>query len=277
MRRTVILALPALLAETRVFARVTPEQKVAVVRAAIPLQGVDDALWSLRRALAVAGGLGLLIAFVLIPVLDKVVGALVTRGAVPASDRILVVSGRTSYELVQKAVRAGIPIIVAVVLAGCLVVFAWQPAWVARELRGVAIGLLVGGFLAPRAQAARDAVLAHGVGVFIEGRYLAGIGAILPHPSDNAAEIASLFALTRYVGEGAGGQIVRYAIDRAREEGLDYLFSCTTSERVEGFFERLGFRPVEPEAVPKAKWDDYDPARRERVRCLRFDLEESVA
>lgn len=129
------------------------------------------------------------------------------------------------------------------------------------------------GFLAPRNAAARDAVLAHGVGVFIEGRYLAGIGAILPYPSDAAAELASLFALTRYVGEGAGGQIVRYAIDRAREQGLAYLFSCTTSERVEGFFERYGFRRVESDAVPKAKWHDYDPARRARVRCLRFDLD----
>jgi N-acetylglutamate synthase-like GNAT family acetyltransferase len=128
------------------------------------------------------------------------------------------------------------------------------------------------GFLAPRDEAARDTVLAHGVGVFIEGRYLAGIGAILPHQSSNAAELASLFALTRYMGEGAGGQIVRYAIERARAEGLDYLFSCTTSERVESFFERHGFVRVAPEQVPPAKWADYDPARRARVRCLRFDL-----
>jgi len=46
--------------------------------------------------------------------LDKVVGALAARGELPAHDRILVVSGRTSYELVQKTVRAGIPILVAV-------------------------------------------------------------------------------------------------------------------------------------------------------------------
>lgn len=128
------------------------------------------------------------------------------------------------------------------------------------------------GYLAPRDQAARDAVLAHGVGVFIEGRYLAGVGAILPHPSANAAELASLYALTRYVGEGAGGQIVRYAIDQSRAAGLDYLFSCTTSSRVEAFFEREGFRRVGPEDVPPEKWTDYDPERRTRVRCLRIDL-----
>ena len=129
------------------------------------------------------------------------------------------------------------------------------------------------GFLAPRDAAARDAVLAHSVGVFIEGRYLAGIGAILPYPEDGAEELASLFALTRYVGEGAGGQIVRYAIDRARDQGLAYLFSCTTSERVEGFFARHGFRRVDAGTLPEAKWKAYDPARRARVRCLRFDLD----
>lgn len=127
------------------------------------------------------------------------------------------------------------------------------------------------GFLVPRTPAAREAVLAHGIGVFIEGRYLAGIGALLPHPAENAAEIASLFALTRYVGEGAGSQIVRYAVERARNEGLGYLFSCTTSDRVEAFFERHGFHRVSQDEVPRVKWEGYDPARRPLVRCLRFD------
>lgn len=127
------------------------------------------------------------------------------------------------------------------------------------------------GYLVPRDAKSRDAVLAHGLGVFIEGRYLAGIGAVLPHPSENAGEIASLFALTKYIGEGVGSQIVRYAMDRARQDGLTYLFSCTTSDRVEAFFVRHGFRCVSPDDVPKAKWEAYDPERRARVRCLRFD------
>jgi N-acetylglutamate synthase-like GNAT family acetyltransferase len=127
------------------------------------------------------------------------------------------------------------------------------------------------GYLVPRDAESRDAVLAHGLGVFIEGRYLAGIGAVLPHPLENAGEIASLFALTRYVGEGVGSQIVRFAMDRARRDGLAYLFSCTTSDRVEAFFVRHGFRRVSPDDVPKAKWDAYDPERRKAVRCLRFD------
>ena len=128
------------------------------------------------------------------------------------------------------------------------------------------------GFLVPRGPEARDAVLAHGVGVFIEGQYLAGVGALLPYEEDRAMEVASLFALTRYIGEGAGGHIVRYAIDQARQQGLRYVFGCTTSERVRAFFENHGFREVGPDEVPEQKWDDYDPERRARLHCLRFDL-----
>ena len=46
--------------------------------------------------------------------LDKLIGAELMAGNIPLSDRILLVSGRISFELVQKAAIAGIPIIVAV-------------------------------------------------------------------------------------------------------------------------------------------------------------------
>jgi FdhD protein len=46
--------------------------------------------------------------------LDKLVGSQVLAGALPLSERILVVSGRVSFEIVQKAAVAGIPIICAV-------------------------------------------------------------------------------------------------------------------------------------------------------------------
>ncbi len=45
---------------------------------------------------------------------DKVVGERYLAGAVPASTRILQVSGRASFEIVQKAAVAGIPIVSAV-------------------------------------------------------------------------------------------------------------------------------------------------------------------
>jgi len=46
--------------------------------------------------------------------LDKVIGAKFLAGEAPLSDKILLVSGRASFELVQKALMAGIPILAAV-------------------------------------------------------------------------------------------------------------------------------------------------------------------
>jgi FdhD protein len=46
--------------------------------------------------------------------LDKLVGSQVVAKAMPLHDRILMVSGRVSFEIVQKAAVAGIPIICAV-------------------------------------------------------------------------------------------------------------------------------------------------------------------
>lgn len=46
--------------------------------------------------------------------LDKLVGAALKQNLLPAEDRIVLLSGRVSYEMVQKAVRAGIPVLAAV-------------------------------------------------------------------------------------------------------------------------------------------------------------------
>jgi FdhD protein len=45
---------------------------------------------------------------------DKLVGTLLLAGRLPAHDAVLLVSGRASYELVQKAAAAGMPILAAV-------------------------------------------------------------------------------------------------------------------------------------------------------------------
>lgn len=45
---------------------------------------------------------------------DKVIGHFWRQGETPLKDRILFVSGRTSFEIVQKAVAAGIPVVASV-------------------------------------------------------------------------------------------------------------------------------------------------------------------
>ena len=53
---------------------------------------------------------------------DKVLGWAMLEGMLPLSESILMVSGRVSFEIVQKALRAGIPIVVAVSAATSLAV-----------------------------------------------------------------------------------------------------------------------------------------------------------
>lgn len=127
-------------------------------------------------------------------------------------------------------------------------------------------------YLAPRTAEEVDWVLAHAFGVFIEGRYLAGIGALLPVAGRRAAEVASLYTLTRFLKEGIGAHLVGFALDWAAELGVEYVFACTTSDRVVAFFERHGFIRVEPDAIPPEKWRDYPAERRGAVKCLRREV-----
>jgi amino-acid N-acetyltransferase len=125
------------------------------------------------------------------------------------------------------------------------------------------------GFLVPRPVEDVDRILACGFGAFVEGRYLAGIGSLVPYSRSDAGEIASLYAITRFLGEGVGMHLVAFAIERARRLRLRSVFACTTSERVGAFFARQGFERVTSDELPASKWDDYDPGRRERLLCFR--------
>lgn len=67
---------------------------------------------------------------------DKVVGRLLLESRVPAAESILVVSGRAGYEIVQKSITAGIPILCAVGAPSSLAVA------LAREFNQTLVGFL---------------------------------------------------------------------------------------------------------------------------------------
>jgi FdhD protein len=69
---------------------------------------------------------------------DKLVGHALLAGALPLSDRVLMVSGRLSFEIVQKAAVAGIPIVCAVSAPSSLAVDA------GRRFRMTLVGFLRG-------------------------------------------------------------------------------------------------------------------------------------
>ena len=69
---------------------------------------------------------------------DKIVGRMLMREALPLSDYLLCVSGRTSYEIVQKAVFAGIPMVAAVSAPSSLAID------LARELGVTLVGFIRG-------------------------------------------------------------------------------------------------------------------------------------
>jgi FdhD protein len=69
---------------------------------------------------------------------DKVVGRALLDERLPASDSILVVSGRAGYEIVQKSITAGIPVLAAVGAPSSLAVA------LAREFNQTLVGFLRG-------------------------------------------------------------------------------------------------------------------------------------
>jgi FdhD protein len=71
-------------------------------------------------------------------VVDKVVGWALREGRVPLAEFILVVSGRCGFEIAQKAIAAGIPIVASVSAPSSLAV------QLARELNLTLVGFLRG-------------------------------------------------------------------------------------------------------------------------------------
>lgn len=77
------------------------------------------------------------------------------------------------------------------------------------------------------------------------GGTVIGTVQLKPH-RDGAVELASLAVLPAHQGVGVGGALARAA--QARGPRPLYL---TCASRLEGYYRRLGFRRVEPRALPR--------------------------
>ena len=129
------------------------------------------------------------------------------------------------------------------------------------------------GALKKRSSREVSQLLLHGYGARLgTERDLVGFCALLPYTADNAAEIAGLYTLRRFHGEGIGSRLVRKAITEGQERSLSYLFACTNQEGARRLFERFDFRQVPPDAVPATKWHAYAPERRRAISVYKREL-----
>ncbi len=101
---------------------------------------------------------------------------------------------------------------------------------------------------------------------------MAGFCALLPYLAENAGEVAGLYTITRFQGEGIGGRLITTMVSEGEQRGFAYLFACTTQEGAQRLFERYGFCRVTPEDVPATKWRGYDIARKQQIAVYRRDL-----
>ena len=129
------------------------------------------------------------------------------------------------------------------------------------------------GALKKRTPSEISQLLLHGYGARLgKERDLVGLCALLPYAADNAGEIAGLYTLRRFHGEGIGSRLVGKALAEGQARGLAYLFACTNQEPARRLFERFDFRQVTPDAVPATKWRAYAPARKRAVRVYKREL-----
>lgn len=116
-------------------------------------------------------------------------------------------------------------------------------------------------------------LLLHGYGARLgKERDLVGLCALLPYADNNAGEIAGLYTLRRFHGEGIGSRLVEKVIAEGQERGLTYLFACTNQEGARKLFERFDFHQVTPDAIPATKWHAYAPERKRAVSVYKREL-----
>ncbi len=129
------------------------------------------------------------------------------------------------------------------------------------------------GVLKKRTSSEVSQLLLHGYGARLgKEQDLVGFCSLLPYAAENAGEIAGLYTLTRFHGEGIGSRLVWKAITEGQERSLSYLFACTNQEGARRLFERFDFYQVTPDAVPATKWYAYAPERRRAIMVYKREF-----
>ncbi len=80
-------------------------------------------------------------------------------------------------------------------------------------------------------------------------------------PYGDSCELAKLCTLPRFQARGRARALVLALVDEARRQGKSSIFALTVQPYVGEFFERLGFVPVEREALPDDWKRGYDFSR----------------
>jgi amino-acid N-acetyltransferase len=130
------------------------------------------------------------------------------------------------------------------------------------------------GYLKGRTPQEITRLLLHGYGARLGTApgELAGFCSLLPYAEDKAGEIAGLYTITRFQGEGIGGRLISTMVHEGEQRGFTYLFACTTQEGAQRLFERHGLLRVTPGDVPAVKWRGYNPERLQQIAVYRREL-----
>jgi amino-acid N-acetyltransferase len=86
------------------------------------------------------------------------------------------------------------------------------------------------------------------------------------HIYGNEGEIAAIAVDSSYADLGLGSRIVRFLINKAKNDGLNRVFVLTT--KTQDWFESLGFTEQDIESLPKEKRKTYNQSRNSKVYAL---------
>jgi amino-acid N-acetyltransferase len=92
----------------------------------------------------------------------------------------------------------------------------------------------------------------------VEGE-IVGISALSLYWED-LAEVRSLAVREACGGKGLGAALVTACLEEAARLGIRRVFALTYRP---GFFEKLGFRPIEKQELPQKIWKDC-------IKCVKF-------